>query len=152
YSFLGKHIEGEFTRLRGKNVGIVEAAWEADYIRESGLEHSPQTSRAKFHEAMSDVRVFGLEDENLCRAVTLRELETFEALWTVDSRLVHNVEGICGATGLDMPVSRVIERLSRTVVPPIPLPRVLGTSKRPFATRDITKIYISAEERSHRID
>ncbi len=153
YLLLGKHIEREFERLRAERVGIVEAAWEADYITTSGLEHSRQSSNQKFSEAMSDVRVFGIEDENVCRAVTLRDLQPLEAVWSVDSRLVRSLEGVGGAAGLDMPVSRLMERLGSTIKPAIPVPRVLGNSENPLVTgRDIKMIRVYREERSHRID
>jgi hypothetical protein len=153
YSLLGKHIEREFERLQEKKVGLVEAAWEADYIRASGLEVSQLTSRQKYEEAISGVRVIGLEDGGACRAVTLQELRSLERVWSVDSRLIRNLDGVCGATGLDMPVSEVMARLGGVVRPAMPTPRVLGSSSGPLTVgRDITKIYIYPEERSHRID
>ena len=36
------------------------------------------SSPQKFREAMSDIQVIALEDENECRAVTQNELESFE--------------------------------------------------------------------------
>lgn len=152
YSLLGKHIKSEFDRLREKKTGIVEAAWEADYLRTWGLEQSPRSSNQKFREAMSEVRVIALEDENACRAVTHKELESFEKVWSVDSRLVRNLEGVCGILGIDQPAGNIIAGLSRAIQPMIPAPRLLGSSKDPLTTRDIGKIRIYPEERSYRID
>jgi molecular chaperone HtpG len=152
YSLIGTHIQSEFDRLRAKKTGILEAAWEADYMRTWGLEQSHLSSKEKFREAMSNLRVIALENQTACYAVTQSELEALEEVWTVDSRLVRNIEGICGTLGLDLPAKEIIRGLGKTVEPAIPMPRILGSSKGPISTRDIAKIRIFPEERSHRID
>jgi hypothetical protein len=152
YSMLGKHIQSEFDRLRAKKTGIVEAAWEADHMRTRGLEGSSLSSRQRFREAMSDLRVIALEDGSMCRAITQKELESVEKVWSVDSRLVQNLEGVCGILGIDQPAGSIITVLGRAAEPAIPSPRILGSSKSPFIRREVARIRIYPEERSHRID
>lgn len=152
YSLLGEHIQDEFDRLRAKKTGIVEAAWEANYMRTQGLERSSLSSRQRFREAMSDLQVIALEDGSVCRAVTQKELESLEKVWSVDSRLVQNLEGVCGVLGINQPAGNIITSLGRAVEPAIPAPRILGSSKSPFIGREVAKIRIYPEERSHRID
>jgi molecular chaperone HtpG len=152
YSLLGRHIKNEFNRLQIKKTGIVEAAMEADYLRTWGLERSFLSSNQKFNEAMSDIAVIALEEENACRVVTQKDLESLEKVWSVDSRLVQNLEGICGILGIDQPASKIIGSLGKAVQPVIPEPRILGGIKRPLAARDVGRIRIYPEERSHRID
>jgi len=121
-------------------------------MRTWGLEKYPLSNREKFREAMSDLRVIALEDENSCRAVTNKELESFEKVWSVDSRLVQNLEGICGILGIDLPAADIIKGLGKAIQPAIPLPRILGRSKSPLADREVSKICIYQDERSYRID
>lgn len=152
YTLLGNHIQGEFDRLRAKKTGIAEAAWEADYMRTYGLDGSSLSSRQRFREAMSDLQVIALEEKSIIRAVAQKDLESLEKVWSVDSRLVQDLESVCGILGIDQPVGNIITSLGRTVEPEIPSPRILGSSKSPFAGREAAKIRIYQEERSHRID
>lgn len=152
YSIFGKHIQHEFDRLRANKIGIAEAAWEADYMRTWGLEQSQLSSWQKFREAMSDIRVIALEDGKECRAVTQKELESLEKVWSVQSRLVWNLESVSGILGIDHPVGSIVANLGKTIQPAIPSPRVLGDSKSPLTSREIGKILIYPEERSLRID
>lgn len=121
-------------------------------MRTRGLENSLITSSERFCEATSDLRVIALGDENACRSVTQKELQSFDKLWSVDSRLVQNLEGVCGILGIDEPMTKIIARLGKTIHPAIPSPRILGSSKSPFIAREVAKIYIYPEKRSHRID
>ena len=98
YSILGSHVQREFDRLLARKTGIVEAAWEADYIRTWGLEQASRSSYGKFEEAMALLRVIALEDQDACRPVTRNELVALEQVWTVDSKLVENLEGVCVTT------------------------------------------------------
>ncbi len=152
YSFLGSHIQSEFDRLLAKKTGIVEAAREADFIRKYGLERGNRSSQAKFEEAMACLRVIALEDQNACRAVTRNELEKHDQVWTVDSRLARNIEGVCGTLGIDLPAEKVVAALGKTIQPSLPLPRLLGNSKAPIEKWDLSIIRIHPEERSLRID
>lgn len=101
---------------------------------------------------MANLRVIALEDEETCRAVSIRELDSIGQVWTVDSRLIRNIEGIAGTLGIDLPTDRIVEKLGKHIEPAIPLPRVLGSSKNPFHKMDIVKIQIYPEERAHRVD
>jgi hypothetical protein len=152
YCLLGSHVQREFNRLLGKNAGIIEAAWEADYIIRFGLEWGRISNRGKFEEAVDSLRVIALEDTNVCRAVTKKELESFETIWTVDGRLVRNIEGISGALGIDMGAETIVKALGKQLKPAIPLPRILGSSTRPLRNLEVSSIRIHPEERSHRID
>lgn len=153
YSLLGKHIEREFNRLRAEKIGIVEAAWEADFMRTWGLEKSNLTNHQKFREAMSDIKVIALEDKDICRAISQGELEFLERFWTVDSRLILNLESVSGILGIDKPASNIISSLGRETEQAIPSPRLLlGSSKSPLSKFEVAKIRIYPEERSHRID
>ena len=121
-------------------------------MRTWGLHESTLSSPQKFREAMSDIRVIALEDKNECRAVTQKELESFEKVWSVDSRLVRNLEGVCGILGIDQPASNIIKGLSGAIKPAIPTPRIIGSSKSPLINLEVAKIRIYQEDRSDRID
>jgi hypothetical protein len=152
YSLLGNHVESEFSRLLKKHTGIVEAASEADSIRQWGLERSPLSSPLKFSEAMGGLKIIAMEDGNACKAISKNELHSFDKIWTVDSRLIKNIESICGTLGIDHSTEKVIKDLGKGIKPSIPLPRIIGTSKDPMSKLEITKIRISPEERTQRID
>ena len=72
--------------------------------------------------------------------------------YTVDSRLVQNIEGVCGTLGIDLPAEKIVEALGKGIHPALPLPRLLGSSKYPIAGWDVAKILIHPEEGSYRID
>jgi len=152
YSLLADHIQDEFIRLREMNIGIAEAAFEADSIRTFGLERIAISSHEKFREAMSDIQIIALEDDSECRAVSEKDLNSIENIWSVDSRLVQNLESIFGILGIDNPASKIIADLGKPIEPVIPTPRILGRSKNPFSSREISKILIYPEERGYRID
>jgi hypothetical protein len=152
YSFLGNHIQSEYDRLTKKGSGIVEAAWEADYIARWGLEDTPVSNREQFDAAMANLQVIALEDEHTCRAVTKNELRSFEKVWTVDGRVVRDIAGISGALGIDLPAEKIVELLGKSMDPVIPLPRLLGSSTRPLQGMEVSSIRIYPEERSQRID
>ncbi len=152
YSLIGSHVQNEFNRLIEKKYGIVEAALETDYIRKYGLEQSPRTDHDRYEEAMVDLKVIALEDENTCRAVSKKELDSLGSVWTVDSRLIRNIEGISGTLGINLPTEKIVRVLGKSIEPAIPLPRVLGNSKYPLKKMDIAKIQIYEEERTHRVD
>jgi molecular chaperone HtpG len=152
YSLLGSHVQSEFRRLLEKGTGVSEAASVADRILCFGLERSSLSSRQKFDEAMATLEIIALEDGSVCRAVGRNELDLFPRVWTVDSRLIRDVEGISGALGIDLPADVIIGKLGREIQPPIPRPRVLGKSKGPLATREVEKFLIHREDRSRRVD
>jgi hypothetical protein len=152
YTLLGNHAQNEFDRLLGKGNGIVEAAWEADYIVRFGLELGAISSPGRFAEATAGLRVIALEDKGLCRAVARKDVESLERVWTVDGRLVQNIEGISGALGIDLPAEEIVRALGKHIQPAIPQPRLLGSSTRPLRTMEVSSIRIYPDERSHRID
>lgn len=152
YSLLGSHVQCEFSRLLSKATGIVEAASEADYLIGIGLDAGRQSDRPRFAEAMASLQVIAVEVENVCRAVTKSELDSLGPIWTVDSRLVRDIEGISGTLGIDLPAERLVEALDRTIQPAIPLPRLLGVSTRPLLELEVASIHIYREERGHRVD
>ncbi len=152
YSLIGNHVQNEFNRLIEKKGGIVEAANEADWTRSFGLEQSSRTDNDKFEEAMAELKVVALEDREICRAVSKKELNSMGAVWTVDSSLVLHLEGISGALGIDLPTEKIVELLGKKIEPSIPLPRVLGNSIDPLHKMEIAEIYIYPEERKNRVD
>jgi hypothetical protein len=88
YSLLGRHIQREFDHLLLKKSGIVEAAFEADFIRRNGLESSERSDYSKYVEAMAALKVIALEDKDACVAVSKADITAIGAVWTVDSSLV----------------------------------------------------------------
>jgi len=152
YSMLGDHVQSEFDRLLEKHTGIVEAAREADFIITYGLAGGQVSSRTKFDEAMASLRVIAVEDKDACRAVSKTELETFPQVWTVDGRLIQNIEGVSGVLGIDASATKLVEALGKKIKPPIPPLRLLGKSIRTLQNREVSLFRIYPEERSHRID
>ncbi len=152
YSVLGKHIQGEFDRLVRSGIGLVEASREVDAIRSLGLEQSSPARYNVFRQAMDELRIIALEERDACRAVTSSEMEKLGDFWTVDSDLIHNLEGICGSLGINLPARQLITSLGKDILPAIPLPRLLGRSMQPIVRYDVTKVHIYAEENSRRID
>jgi hypothetical protein len=152
YSMLGSHVQHEFDRLLASGSGLVEAAWEADFILRYGLGAGQVINTRKFREAMASLRVLAFEDKGACRAVTKSELESLEVVWTVDSRLIRNIEGVSGALGLDLPAEVIVQKLGKSLKPAMPPVRLLGSSTAPLRDLEVSSIRIYPEERGQRID
>ena len=121
-------------------------------MRASELETSSLSNLQKFKEAMSNIKVISVEDENQCRALSYNDIESLDKVWTVDSRLVQSLEGVCGILGIDQPVGKMVLNLGKNVHPAIPSPRIPGMIDSLLLDREIEKIHIYPEERFHRID
>lgn len=152
YSLLGKHIQNEFTQLTLKNTGYTEAAREVNSIKTWGLEQAPRSSFSKYDEAMADLSIIAMEEKQACRPVSINELSKLGEVWTVDSPLARNLEGISGILGIHWTAETIVSKLGKIINPTIPSPRILGSNSDPISKWSISKILIHSEERSQRID
>lgn len=152
YAMLASHVQAEFDRLIEKGTGLIHAVNEAEIVLNFGLLGGTAVSPRALDQATSDLRILSIEEGLSCRAVSRRELEALDGVWTVESKLLDNVEGICARLGLNLPAEIIVERLGGKLSKPIPVPRFMGSGSDPLRNLEVSCIRTIQEERSVRLD